>query len=68
MIATWDRLLDDRDWVLGERFTAADVMLGSSAYFMSQFGMLPESRNLGAYAERCAARPAHRRAVEISTG
>ena len=68
MIETWDRLLDDRDWVLGERFTAADVMLGSSAYFMSQFGMLPESRNLGAYAERCAARPAHRRAVEISTG
>ena len=64
MIETWDRAMDDREWILGDRFTVADVMLGSSAYFMSLFGMLPETRNLGAYAERCAARPAHQRAVE----
>ena len=67
MIETWDRAMDDRDWILGDRFTVADVMLGSSAYFMSLFGMLPETRNLGAYAERCATRPAHQRAVELAS-
>lgn len=67
MIETWDRALDGQEWILGDSFTAADVMLGSSAYFMGLFGMLPESRNLGAYAERCAARPAHQRAVELGS-
>jgi len=64
MIETWDTALEGREWILGEQFTAADVMLGSSAVFLRMFGMLPESRNLGAYADRCMARPAHRRALE----
>ena len=64
MIETWDAALAGSDWILGERFTAADVMLGSSANFLSLFGMLPETDNLAAYAARCAARPAYRRAVE----
>lgn len=64
MIDTWDSALDDRTWILGEQFTAADVMLGSSAIFLRMFEMLPESRNLGAYADRCLARPAHQRALE----
>lgn len=68
MIETWDRAMDDREWILGDTFSIADVMLGSSAYFMSLFGMLPETRNLGDYAERCAARPAHQRAVEKGAG
>lgn len=68
MIETWDRALDGEEWILGDRFTVADVMLGSSAYFMALFGMLPETRNLREYADRCAARPAHQRAVEKSAG
>jgi glutathione S-transferase len=64
MIETWDSALDDRTWILGEQFTAADVMLGSSAIFLRMFEMLPETRNLGAYADRCLARPAHQRALE----
>lgn len=64
MIETLNNALDDRDWILGEQFTAADVMLGSSAVFMRQFEMLPETKNLGAYADRCLARPAHIRAME----
>jgi len=68
MIETWDRAMDDREWILGDSFSIADVMLGSSAHFMSLFGMLPDTRNLGAYAERCAARPAHQRAVEKGAG
>ena len=68
MIETWDAGLDDKEWILGERFSAADVMLGSSAIFLRQFGMLPASRNLAGYADRCAARPANRRAVEKAGG
>lgn len=66
MIETFDTLLVDRDWALGDRFSAADVMLGSSAVFMRMFGMLPDIPNLVAYADRCEARPAfvRSRAVE----
>ena len=63
MIETWDDALEDREWILGEQFTAADVMLGSSAIFLRLFDMLPETRNIAAYADRCLARPANQRAV-----
>ena len=63
MIETWDNALAGREWILGEQFTAADVMLGSSAIFLGMFNMLPETRNLDAYAERCLARPANQRAL-----
>ena len=43
-------------------FSAADVMLGSSAGFLRMFGMLPESRVLEAYGDRCMARPAFQKA------
>lgn len=68
MIETWDQALNDKDWILGERFTAADVMLGSSAIFLRLFKMLPESKNLDAYADRCLARPAHQRAMKKGAG
>lgn len=68
MIETFDRALDERTWILGDQFTAADVMLGSSAIFMRMFDMLPDSGNLGAYADRCAARPAYRTALEKGKG
>lgn len=64
MIETWDRALDDNEWILGAHFTAADVMMGSSAIFLRLFDMLPETKNLGAYADRCLARPANQRAME----
>ena len=68
MIETWDQALNDKDWILGERFTAADVMLGSSAIFLRLFKMLPESNNLDAYADHCLARPAHQRAMKKGAG
>ena len=67
MIETWDAALRGRDRVLGEQFTAADVMLGSSAIFLRMFNMLPETANLDAYADRCLARPANKRALEKGT-
>ena len=64
MIKTWEEALDGRDWIVGDHFTAADVMLGSSAIFLRLFNMLPESQILNAYADRCLTRPAHQRSVE----
>lgn len=68
MIATWERAIDDGPWILGDGFTAADVLLGSSAIFLRMFGMLPESGPIDAYADRCLARPACARAMEIASG
>lgn len=63
MIETLETGLGDGDWIL-EEFTAADVMLGSSVVFLRQFDMLPASKRLSAYADRCLARPAYRKATE----
>jgi hypothetical protein len=49
----------------GDQFTAADVMLRSSANFMEIFEMLPATRNPGAYAARCRARPAFERSMAM---
>ena len=67
MIETWEAALDGNDWMLGDSFTAADVMLGSSAVFLRMFDMLPDSPVLGAYADRCLSRPAYAKALEISS-
>ncbi len=65
MIKVFDEHLDGREWILGEHFTAADVMLGSSAVFLRMFDMLPDTANIGAYADRCAARPAFHRSQSV---
>lgn len=49
-------------WILGERFSAADVMLGSAVYFLDMFKILGAEPVLKAYVERCVARPAAQRA------
>ncbi len=62
-IDTWERGLEGRTWVVGDRFTAADAMLGSCAIGMRAAGTLPESPVLETYADRCAVREAYRRAL-----
>lgn len=68
MIETFDAGLEGKDWILGGDFTAADVMLGSSAVFLKMFEMLPETRNIGDYADRCLARPAFQKATTLASG
>ena len=63
MIATFEKGLGAGPWIMGATFTAADVMLGSSAQFMKAFGILKDSAVLDAYVERCLARPAFQRAL-----
>ncbi len=63
MMKTLEKGLQSGPWLLGERFSAADILVGSSVYFMKLFGMLPENPVLEAYLERCLARPAYSSAL-----
>lgn len=67
MLETFAARLADREWVLGDDFTAADVMLGSAANFLRMFDMLGEQPVLAAYADRCLARPANQKARALET-
>jgi glutathione S-transferase len=68
----YDRVVDALDglfshshYVAGERFTAADVYVGSHIAWGSQFGTLPKRDRFGPYLERILSRPAAVRAKEI---
>jgi len=49
-------------WLLGDRFSAADVMLGSGVAYMLGFKVLPERPEFVDYAARIEARPARKAA------
>ncbi|MGE0702234.1 MAG: glutathione S-transferase family protein [Hyphomicrobiaceae bacterium] len=49
-------------WLLGERFTALDVYLGSAIRWTLQFGLLPARAEFTGYVERLTRRPAFLRA------
>jgi len=58
-----ERALARRDFVLGEDFTAADVMIGSTLGWARMLGMIDDARpNIASYVTRLAARPAFQRA------
>ena len=63
MMEVLQKGLEQGPWLLGDRFSAADVLVGSSVYFMKIFGILPENPLLEAYVERCLARPAYTKAL-----
>jgi glutathione S-transferase len=50
-------------YILGERFSAADVVVGSGVRWMMMFKLLPERPEFKSYAERVTARPAFARAL-----
>ncbi len=64
-IAAVDELLSLRDYVCGDRFTAADVYLGSQVMFPMQFGVLAERDSFLRYRDRLQARAAYQRANEL---
>jgi glutathione S-transferase len=65
VVSVLDGLLGVRDYACGNRFTAADVYLGSQIMFPMQFGMIPERDTFIRYRDRLQARPAYQRATEI---
>lgn len=69
MLSTLEAGLSDGPWLLGERFSSPDVLIGSALHFMQSFGALPEpSAVLARYLERCMARPAFARANAMEAG
>ena len=64
-VAAIDQMLGSRDYVCGDRFTAADVYVGSQIMFPLQFGMLPDRDSFLSYRDRLSQRAAYKRANEI---
>src|SRR6476659_1140667 len=56
------KAVDKGPWIMGEQFTAADVVIGSNIRFGTMFKLIPERPEFTAYAARIAARPAAQRA------
>jgi len=50
------------DWILGKDFTAADVLVGTGAFYMQQFKLLGDDPIISPFVARCVARPAFKRA------
>jgi glutathione S-transferase len=62
-LSVTDRALAGRDYIIGEDFCAADVMVGSMAVWCMMLGTIADDlKNLQAYVSRIAARPAFLRA------
>ena len=49
-------------WLMGEQFTAADVVIGSNIRFGMMFKLVPERQTFLDYAAQIAKRPAAQRA------
>jgi glutathione S-transferase len=56
--------LKDKTYLMGDQFTAADVVTGSGLRFGMGFGMIPQRASLVDYVARLTARDAFKRASE----
>ena len=64
-----DAALGKGPWILGEEFSAADIVVGSGLNFAVRlFKMVPSRPSFDAYIARCVARPAFQRAEKIAAG
>ena len=61
VVSVLDELFSLRDYVCGERFTAADVYVGSAIIWGTQFGSLPQRDSFTRYSDRLKARDAFQR-------
>lgn len=67
---TWDDVfntltaqLAHGPYMLGERFTAVDVLWGGALHWMTMFKVMPETPDIRAYIDRVITRPAMQRAA-----
>ncbi|MEO8778395.1 MAG: glutathione S-transferase C-terminal domain-containing protein [Rhodanobacter sp.] len=63
MLKTLTDQLDRGPYLLGETFSAADVLFGTALNWMTQFKLVPEMPVIHAYIERVTSRPALQRAA-----
>lgn len=64
-VAALEGALNGKQYVCGDRFTAADIYVGSQIDWGLQFGTLPKNAAFEAYAERIRKRPAYKAAKAI---
>ncbi len=64
MMTAIDAAVAGKQYLLGDRFTMADVVFGGTLRYMLQFKMIEASPAVAAYAARLAERPALVRANE----
>lgn len=57
MFGTLRQHLSENDHMLGARFSAADILWGTSLTWMTMFKAIPESPEIVAYTKRLGARP-----------
>ncbi len=57
MFGTLTAQLERGDWILGDRYTVADVLWGAALTWMIGFGIVPATPLLQAYIDRFNARP-----------
>jgi glutathione S-transferase len=62
---TLEQHLSRRDYVCGDRFTMADVYVGSTVDWGLTFGIVPPREAFVAYAERIQARPQYKEAKAV---
>ena len=72
---TWQEVLDaivaqltPGPWLLGERFTAADVLWGTALHWTTMFKLVPDVPPVRDYIARVRARPAMQRAEAKDAG
>ena len=65
VIDTVEAGLQPGPWLLGDRFSAADVYVGAELGWAAQFGVpqLKDSKVIGEYIARCRARPAFAKSI-----
>lgn len=65
VLDTLETALAGRDFIAGDRFTAADVYVGAHLQWGLQFGSIEKRPVFESYAEKLAARPAAMRATAL---
>lgn len=68
VIDTLDKALQSRDYLAGDRFTAADLYVGAQIGWGLQFGTIEKRPAFEQYMGRIMSRPAAARAKEIDDG
>jgi len=66
MLTTMEHAIGKGPYLLGERFTMADIIFGGTVRFMLEFNLVEARPSFVAYAERLGARPAFQRAHEVN--
>lgn len=65
VLDTLEQALDGREWIAGDRFSAADVYVGAQIGFGLQFGTIGKRPAFVDYWQRLSGREAHRRAAAM---